>query len=153
MKWMLFLHVLGAILFFGNILVTAFWKVMADATRNLEIIHAGARKVLAADYVFTIPGLVLLIITGNYMAHRMGYAMNEVNWVSVSNGLFALTGVIWLAVLIPLQVRMVRYSKQSVEQGEITGAYQAASRYWMIFGSLATLIPLVILYLMTAKPF
>ncbi len=153
MVWLLFLHVLGAILFFGNILVTAFWKVVADASRNLEMIHIGARKVLAADYIFTIPGLLLLISTGNAMAHRYGYPMNEINWVSVSNGLFAITGVIWLAILIPLQVKMIRTSKQSLEQGAVTEAYRAASKLWMIFGSLATLIPLYILYLMTVKPF
>lgn len=153
MKIILFLHVLGAILFLGNVIITAFWKVLADRSGQLELIHAASRKVLLADYVFTVPGLLLLLGTGNYMAHQLGYSMTELNWASASNYLFALSGMIWLAVLIPVQMKMVRYSKESLEQGKLSDRYKRVSLYWTIFGSLATILPIIVLFLMTVKPF
>lgn len=133
--------------------MTAFWKVLADRSGNLQMVHSAARKVLLADYFFTIPGLVLIILTGHYMAYHFGYSMGQLNWVSVLNGLFVLTGIIWLFILIPLQVKMIRYSKQSLQQGKILPVYLSVSKYWNFFGSIATLIPLIILFLMTVKPF
>jgi uncharacterized membrane protein len=146
MKILLFLHVIGGILFLGNIVVTAFWKITSDASQNLHAIYSTTRKALMADYVFTIPGLILILFTGNHMAHQLGYPMNQLSWVFVSNWLFVLTGLIWLFILIPLQFKMVRYSKQSIEMGRISNSYQLVSKYWMIFGVLATLSPLVLYF-------
>ncbi len=153
MSLLLFLHVLGAVLFLGNIIITAFWKVMADTSGDLNLIYIASQKVLIADYIFTIPGLILLIVTGNVMAYSLGYPMSGWNWVSVSNWLFIVTGIIWCAVLLPLQFRMVRSSKESLLQGSLNESYVKAYRHWILFGSLATLIPVYILYVMTVKPF
>lgn len=153
MGTLLFLHVFGAVLFLGNIIVTAYWKVIADLSHEPKLMYGSSKKVLTADFVFTIPGLLLLIITGNIMAYRLGCSMNEVNWVSLSNWLFIFTGVIWLVVLIPLQLKMIRYSKMALSTGSVHLKYKTTSVYWMVFGTLATVIPLFILYLMTVKPF
>mgnify|MGYP006910914280 CR=1 FL=1 len=37
------LHLLGVILFMGNIIITGWWKVMADRTGNRSIILFGQR--------------------------------------------------------------------------------------------------------------
>ncbi|MEN8128993.1 MAG: DUF2269 family protein, partial [Pseudomonadota bacterium] len=39
------LHILGGIIFVGNIIVTAFWKIMADRTRDAGIAAFGQRVV------------------------------------------------------------------------------------------------------------
>ncbi len=66
-------------------------------------IHASVKNVMLADYVFTIPGLILLAVTGGLMAERAGYAMSGFHWLTLSLALFAMTGAIWAAVLLPLQ--------------------------------------------------
>jgi uncharacterized membrane protein len=108
---------------------------------------------MLADYMFTLPGLVLIVVSGMVMAERAGLPMSGLKWLTLSLILFAVTSVIWLAFLIPLQRRMIRLSAQCVESGNITKTYLQASRNWAIFGIIATLLPVAILYFMTTKSF
>ncbi|WP_159883650.1 DUF2269 domain-containing protein [Paenibacillus puerhi] len=150
---LVFLHVLGAMMFIGNILTAAFWKLKAERTGDISYIHRVTRNVMTADYWFTLPGIALILLTGHILAIRAGYALTEWNWVSVSEGLFALSGLIWLLVLLPAQKKMIRESGSSVEAGSLNASYRKASRLWDGFGTVVTLIPLAVLYLMLNKPF
>ncbi|GAA0379721.1 DUF2269 domain-containing protein [Bacillus horti] len=153
MKILIFLHVLGAVMFLGNVITAAFWKIRAERGKDIAHIHKAVKNVMFADYVFTLPGIILLIITGNLMAFQAGYAMMEWNWVTVSQGLFILTGLLWVIILLPNQRKMIKESEKSISLGQLTPSYKKASRIWDVCGSLANLIPLVVLYLMLAKPF
>lgn len=152
MKLLLFLHMLGVLFLVGNIVTAAFWKVKADLQGDLNVIHHAVKNVMLADYIFTLPGLVLLMVTGILMAVKAGYAMSGLNWLTLSLILFSVTGLIWLALLLPLQRSMIRHSAQALETGVLTKAYRRASLNWAIFGTIATLLPVVIMYMMIAKP-
>ncbi|CAG7607601.1 hypothetical protein PAESOLCIP111_00976 [Paenibacillus solanacearum] len=151
MSFWLFLHVFGVILFVGNIITAAFWKVRADLGGHPEVIHSAARNVMLADYCFTLPGLLLIIVSGSLMAVQGGHSIAGFNWLTSSLILFAVTGIIWLAVLIPLQRRMIRYSREAIGAGRISADYKKASKSWAIYGTAATLLPVVILYLMISQ--
>ncbi|KIL38746.1 membrane protein [Gordoniibacillus kamchatkensis] len=153
MNFWLLLHVIGVVLFVGNIITAAFWKVRADAQKNAAIIHHAAKNVMYADYAFTLPGLVCIVISGIAMAVQANISMRGLNWLSLSLILFAVTGIVWLAILIPLQRAMIRHSAACIESGAISGAYSRASRLWAVFGTVGTLLPLLILYFMTTKSF
>lgn len=133
-------------------ITAAFWKIRAEFGKELQTIHRTAKNVMVADFVFTIPGIILLLVPGNIMMVRSGYSIAEWSWLSLSMWLFIASAVIWIAVLLPSQARMVKHSAQSVEQGKLTDAYRRASRTWDIFGVMATVIPLIVLYLMVVKP-
>jgi len=145
------LHLLGVVLFVGNIITAAFWKVRADLGKHPAVIHSAAQNVMLADWCFTLPGLLLILISGVSMAIQGGLVLAGWNWLSLSLLLFAITGAIWLGLLIPLQRKMIRLSHQAVRESKIPAAYQQVSRQWAIWGTLATLLPLVILYLMIGK--
>lgn len=151
MKALIFLHVLGAILFMGNIITAAFWKVRAERSGDLAHLHRTAKNVMIADYAFTLPGLFLLLITGISMAHTIGYPLFAGGWLTISLLLFLLAGLIWLAILLPSQQKMIRESRLSIEKGALTGPYKKASRTWDVFGIIASIIPLVILFYMLTK--
>ncbi|MCS7462941.1 DUF2269 domain-containing protein [Paenibacillus doosanensis] len=153
MNLWLVLHLIGAVLFVGNIITAAFWKVRADLQKDPVIIHSAAKNVMLADMVFTLPGLLLIVLSGVVMAVRADMPMMGLNWLTLSLILFAITGIIWLAVLIPLQRAMIRHSAADVRNGRMSDAYSRASRYWAIFGVAATLLPVVILYLMVSRSF
>ncbi|MDQ0919666.1 putative membrane protein [Paenibacillus sp. V4I5] len=153
MGMLLFLHVLGAVLFLGNIVTAAFWKVRAHyGKQDLMTIHLTVKNIMLADYVFTVPGILLLLIPGHMMAFQLGYSLGEWNWVTASLVLFSLSGVLWLAILLPLQRRMIRYSEESLRLGEQTAAYRQVSRKWDIYGTIGTILPLISLILMIWKP-
>ncbi|GAA0134917.1 hypothetical protein YSY43_17570 [Paenibacillus sp. YSY-4.3] len=148
--WLL-LHLAGVILFVGNIITAAFWKVRADLQKNPVVIHHTVKNVMLADIVFTLPGLLFVIISGIVMAVQAKISMHGLNWLTLSLVLFSITGVVWLAILLPLQRAMIRHSADCIEIGNISKAYAHASRLWAVFGIIATLLPVVILYLMIIK--
>lgn len=153
MSLWLTLHLIGVVLFLGNIITATFWKIRADLTKDSVVIHSAVKNVLLADYIFTIPGLALIIVSGSIMAARAGMPMAGFNWLMLSLILLAITGIIWSVILIPMQFKMIRYSAECIESGTISKAYHDSSRSWAVFGIAATLLPFVILYLMVTKVF
>jgi len=147
------LHLIGFLISIGNIVTAAFWKVRADLTKNPVVMHSAAKNVMLADYAFTLPGIVLIVISGSVMAGQAGMSLSGLNWLTLSLILFAITGIIWVALLIPLQRKMIKSIEQSIHTGIISSAYRNASRSWAIYGTVATLLPIVILYLMVSKGF
>ena len=45
-RWHTFLHIAGAVVFLGNIIVTAAWMLMAERTRSVNVIHFSAKAVI-----------------------------------------------------------------------------------------------------------
>lgn len=144
------LHVLGAVLFVGNVIVTALWKSLADRTRNAAVIGFSQRLVTLTDIAFTATGVVLLAVTGPVMAARLGGM--EIPWVAWGAGLFAAAGLVWVAVLIPVQTMQARLARGFAHGGDIPPRYWRLARIWMIGGSLATVLPLAALAVMVMKP-
>jgi len=144
------LHLLGVVLFLGNIIVTAFWKVMADRTRDLTVIRFAVRATNWADVFFTFGGVVLLAVAGRALAAQGG--MPELPWLRLAYGLFAATGLLWLGVLIPLQWAQARLLAPLPRDAAIPARYRRLALAWAVAGTLATLLPLGIVWLMTVKP-
>ena len=63
------MHSAGAVLLLGNIIVTAWWKVMADRTGNPSIIAFAQRQVTLTDFAFTAVGVILLVVAGDTLAY------------------------------------------------------------------------------------
>ncbi|MBO9537953.1 DUF2269 family protein [Herbaspirillum sp.] len=145
------IHLLGAVLFLGNIIVTAFWKTLADRTGELAVIRFAVKATNWADVVFTLGGIVLLAAAGQMMAPAFGgVAANS--WLKGAYALFAATGVLWLAVLIPVQWKQARLLNALPDGAAVPAAYRRLALVWAAAGSAATLMPLAAAWLMVAKP-
>ena len=142
------LHLLGVCLFVGNIIVSAFWKVLADRTRDLAVVRFGSRLVNLTDAVFTGGGATLLAVSGHMMAPVHGGVLTT-GWILWSYVLFGFSGLLWLAVLVPIQVKQARLLKGAV--GEVPAAYYRLEGVWSAVGILATLVPLPALWMMITK--
>jgi uncharacterized membrane protein len=145
-------HILSAVVFVGNIITGAFWKVRADVSGNLETIALTTRAILIADWAFTGPGIIVLLGTGLAMVGLTGWERFQELWLGLAFVLLIVTAVIWLAVLVPLQVRMARLARAGAASGTLDPTYHRTSRMWAIFGGIATLLPIIILFLMVMKP-
>jgi uncharacterized membrane protein len=141
------IHLLCACLFLGNVIVSGVWAALAERTGNYEIIKFSNRLVLLTDVLFTASGALGLVITGHLMADRYGGDTAH-GWISWSYALFGFSGLIWVFVLVPIQLRqrslLARFDY-------ITADYMRLSRLWQIAGAIATLLPLPIIYLMVTK--
>src|ERR671914_1548352 len=111
---LLALHILSAVIFVGNIITAAFWKVRADLSGNLETIALSTRAVLIADWAFTGPGILVLLGTGLAMVGLTGWERFQELWLGLSFILLIVTGIIWIVVLVPLQHRMARLARDGV---------------------------------------
>ncbi|GGH71573.1 membrane protein [Compostibacillus humi] len=149
MKPLIFIHTISAILFIGNIMTAAFWKMKAEFTKDETHVHRTVKNIMLADYIFTIPSTIGLLGSGFLLAFQSNYSLQEINWLTVSIGLFILTGVIWLSLLLPLQRKMMKYSGTPFNDKK----YWKISRTWDVIGTISVLLPVNILYLMIAKPF
>lgn len=147
------LHVVGAIMFVGNIVTAAFWKFRADRSGDIRLIAAAQRGVMAADLWFTAPGVILIIGCGLGLVRLYNLDILHTGWLLAANTLMILSGVIWVAILLPCQRLMIRYATQAEQAGVLDPAYHKATLTWNIAGSLATLLPFVNVWLMVAKPF
>lgn len=52
MVGLLFAHLLGAMLFLGNIVTAAFWKITADRRGDPIVVLQAARNVMLADWIY-----------------------------------------------------------------------------------------------------
>ena len=145
------IHIFAVVLFVGNIIVSAFWKALADQTRDVDVIRYATRLVILTDMFFTAFGIVLLLGTGHAMAPNYGGVMGA-GWIRWSYLLLIGSGLIWLLVLLPVQFAQSRLLKPLASGGEIPLRYWKLSALWTVAGIPATLLPLPAIYLMAAKP-
>ncbi|MCA3241765.1 MAG: DUF2269 domain-containing protein [Rubrivivax sp.] len=140
-------HLMCACLFLGNVIVSGVWAAMAERTRNHAVVQFSNRMVLITDLLFTLTGALGVVITGHLMAVRYGGDTAH-PWLTWSYALFGLSGLIWLLVLVPIQLKQRQMLRRTTQ---ITAEYLQLSRTWYIAGGLATVLPLPILYLMVNK--
>ncbi len=148
-----FIHIVGVIVLIGNVTATAIWKFFADRSGDPKIVGFSQRLVTVTDWSLTFWGVILTVV-GGYSAAAIG-RMNLLSdrWLVLGQTLFLLSGVIWIAMLIPLQVRMARLARQFEDGGPIPVKYSVASRAWYFVGVVAT-VPLIgATWVMIAKPY
>jgi len=146
------LHVVGAVLFLGNLVVTAWWKQCADRTGNPQVVVFALRQVQLTDRLFTLGGAALLLVGGIGMLAVTDGELLNTGWLATGITLFVVSATLWAVVLIPLQSQMRRLLKGLSAGDRLPAGYLRLSRFWMLAGSAATLLPLVALWLMVVKP-
>jgi len=110
------LHVLGIVVFLGNLVVTAVWKTLADRTRDPRVIAYAQKLVTVTDLAFTATGAALITISGFVLAGDWG-GVTGPTWLTVGFSLFAASAVIWLTILVPAQHRQGQMARAFAEGG------------------------------------
>jgi len=150
--WLKFVHIFGVVLFVGNIVTAALWKTRADRSGDLATVAFAQRTVALADWVFTLPGVLLVLIGGYGMAAKRPWPLHGVRWLEWGQGLFWLAVLIWIIVLVPTQRRLIALSEAGRKAGSLPPEFARLSRRWAMWGGIATLLPIIVLLLMVAKP-
>ena len=146
------LHVLGVVLFVGNVIVTLWWKLMANRTRDPAVIAFAQRQVTLTDYVFTFGGAGIVLVSGVANVWLGGWGNANSRWIGWGSALFLASTLLWLFVLIPIQIRQARAARQFAAAGVIPDSYWRAERVWVVVGVFATLLVVANLYWMVFKP-
>ena len=98
------IHLVCACLFLGNVIVSGVWALLAERTRDHAIIQFSNRMVLITDLMFTLVGAIGVVWTGHAMAQNYGGEAGH-PWIQWSYALLTFSGLIWLFVLVPIQLK------------------------------------------------
>lgn len=147
------LHVAAVVIFLGNITTGIFWKMHGDRTGDPRIVRHTLAGIIAADALFTIPSVVLILVGGIGAAIVGGLPLLRTSWILAGIILFTISGIAFMARLVPLQRQMLQLARMGEETGSFDWSrYRALSRQWNIWGSVALLTPVLALIAMIAKP-
>jgi uncharacterized membrane protein len=147
-----FVHIFGVVLLLGNFIVTALWKTRADRTGTPTAIAFAQRAVVQADRAFTVPGILLILVGGYAMALRRPFPLHGLPWLDWGQGLFYAAVLIWLGLMVPSQRRLVELTAGGHAPDLGGSEFRRVSRRWAMGGGIATLLLVVVLYLMVTKP-
>lgn len=146
------LHVVSVILFVGNIIVGVFWKAHADRLGELRARAQALDGIIKADAVFTMPGVILIVVTGVWLSFEGEIHMLRTDWILWSIILFAISGAAFMARVGPLQKKLLVNVRAGIGGQWNEAEYDRLSRGWQVWGTIATLAPLVAVFLMVFKP-
>lgn len=148
LRW---LHVIGAAVLLGTGAGIAFFMLMAHRTRDAALVAHVAATVVLADTLFTATAVVLQPVTGALLARETGWSLGE-PWILLSLGLYVLTGVFWLPVVV-IQLRLRDLARAAAaDRMPLPAGYQRLFRIWFACGIPAFAAVLAIFWLMLSRP-
>jgi uncharacterized membrane protein len=146
------LHIIGVVVFLGNITVGIFWKSIADRSKSPAIIAHTLAGIIGADRVFTFPGIGAILVGGIGAALIGHLPFLSTGWLVWGIGLFILSGIAF-GPASGAQRTMLTIAQAGVATGKFDWErYHMAEGVWNIWGTVALILPLVALVIMVLKP-
>jgi uncharacterized membrane protein len=146
-------HIAAVIAFVGNITTGLFWHAHAARTRDPKLIAHAMDGIIRSDRLFTIPGVVIIIVTGVAAAIHGNFPLLRTGWILWSLIFFGISGLIFMVRLAPLQRQLRALAESAAQSGPFDYArYHALAVRWEIWGAAALLTPVAALALMVLKP-
>lgn len=147
------LHVVSVIWFLGNIITGLFWHAQAARTRDPKLLAHVMGGIIRSDRLFTLPGVIGIIVSGIGAAQLGGYPMLGTGWILWAIILFSISGLAFMFRVAPLQRRLRGLAQTGAESGAFDfERYHRLAVHWELWGAIALLTPLAALALMVLKP-
>lgn len=143
------LHVCAVVLFLGNITTGLFWHRHGARTGDPALLAHTVDGIIRSDRWFTIPGVIVITITGLVAAMVGRIPILGTPWLLWALILFALSGVVFMIWVAPLQKRLLVLARAATFDA---AAYRQTALRWEIWGAVALFTPFGALALMLLKP-
>lgn len=146
------LHILSATVLFGTGLGIAFFFFASHFRGDDPLARLGAaRSTVRADFLFTLPAVIVQPLSGAWLVWRAGYDWTDY-WLVATYALYALAGVCWVPV-VAIQIRLKRLAERKAAGEAIDEAlYARLYGWWFALGWPAFLALVAVFWLMVAKP-
>lgn len=146
-----YLHILSMVVLFGTGLGSAWYKWMADRSRNHAHIAVTNRFVVLADWIFTTPTVIVQPVSGIALVQVLAIPYST-PWVLISLVLYVVAAACWIPV-VWLQIQMRDLSAQSLQTNSpLPSQYWVYARWWFWLGVPAFAAMLMIVAMMVFKP-
>ena len=147
-----FVHIASAVLFLGNITTGVFWGAHAHRSRDFRLIASMFDGISRSDRVFTMPGVIGIIVSGFAAAIVGGLPILGTGWILWGIVLFSFAGIVFGRSVAPLQRDIVRLASSAPANEESWKTYEQLYRRWARWGLAALLAPAAALLIMVLKP-
>ncbi len=145
------LHIISSAVLFGTGLGIAFFMFRSRYTDNLQEQHFAASYTVMADYLFTLPAVIVQPLSGAWLIWQGGYGWSDA-WLVWSYALYLLAGLCWLPV-VWIQLRLKKLTYLTLHNGTaLDDSYHRLFNYWMLLGWPAFISLILIFMLMVFKP-
>ena len=145
------LHIVSATIVFGTGIGIANFMFFGHRSRLAQERAFAARLTVKADFLFTLPSVIVQPMSGAWLVWHGGFLWNE-RWLALTYGLYLLAGACWVPVVL-IQMRL-----KTMLEGQLRGepfdeaTYNRLFRVWFLLGWPAFGGLVVIFWLMVAKP-
>ena len=143
------LHLMGFVLFLGSIFGHIVAGSLGGGPVSGDRFLAAREHISAATQFLTVPGLVLVLLSGIGL-WLMGWSLKNSRWLGVHMGLAVLVTLIAFVVVLPAGAEMM--SLASTDMAANVEKIMAANRFEDIGGAVNVLLILIITGLGVAKP-
>ncbi len=146
-QWHKVLHILGVVIFMGNMIVGPVWFSYAYYSKDAHVLNFAAKLLQKTDLYLTIPGIALTVLNGLCLSSVYGGSQSQ-PWLLHS--IYLILGMWILSVpLVFLQEKLFLTIKNEAEN---VAKINRLLIQWSILGSLVTIPPGIIFYWMVVKP-
>ncbi|MBE7636596.1 DUF2269 family protein [Sneathiella sp. P13V-1] len=144
-------HILSSTILFGTGLGIAFFMLRSYFSVKIEEKAYAAQNTVVADYIFTLPAVIIQPISGALLVHLGGFAWTDY-WLLATYAIYVLVGCCWIPV-IWLQIQLKQMAIHAREtKTALPERYNKLFQIWFLLGWPAFIGLLIIFYLMVAKP-
>ena len=145
------LHIISATILFGTGAGIANFFLFANLSRDVAARRFAAAMTVRADFMFTLPAVIIQPLSGFWLVWKAGFAWNDY-WLVCAYALYALAGICWVpVVLIQIRMKQMREREASGEAIDRT-AYRRLFRLWFALGWPAFGGLIAVFFLMVFKP-
>ncbi|MBN8520656.1 MAG: DUF2269 domain-containing protein [Alphaproteobacteria bacterium] len=145
------LHVISSTILFGTGIGIAFFMLRSHFTDNIHEKFYAARNTVLADYLFTLPAVIIQPITGFWLIWQGGHGWMDL-WLSATYAIYIIAGLCWLPV-VWIQIQLKNMLAQAVASGtELPERYYRLFKIWFFLGWPAFIGLVIVFFLMVMKP-
>ena len=151
MDWLMkILHVLAVVVLLGNLLMAPFWRKRLAALGGAQARAAANRSIRVADFMFTLPGWVVVLATGIMLIIYRGM---HGGWLHLSLLLFLGWLVLWHVLVLRARKTMIAQAEDAISKEQVPAELAQHEREWQRWSYVSAGVVVLILILMVTRPF
>lgn len=144
-------HIISSTILFGTGIGIAFFMFRSRFSDNLhERLYAASNTVMA-DYLFTLPAVIVQPLSGVWLVWMGGYNWTD-KWLIWTYVLYILAGMCWLPVVWIQHRLKTQVSEAMQSSSELPVSHHRLFSYWMLLGIPAFTSLVIVFFLMVYKP-
>lgn len=150
---MIFLHILGVILFFGNLMIAFFLMMRIHKQTSIQVVIHNLKLVNTADKWLTTISVILILLSGVAASLMANIPIFGTGWILWSLIAFGVSGLLFVVRVLPLQVRMEKKAEEILSQESIPDDQLYRDlKSWKVWAGLASITAFLAIILMVFKP-